>query len=246
MTYLNLNVLDKRPNWKTVRDGRVDGFTYSSQAQNKATPWLESELLRRTVRLPYLCESKTELKALRYFQQQQAGRLLSFWLPMWVADLRVSADVASGTAITIEGQEYHARFQSGLNMHKHLAIITWNKMELYGVSSTATAGANTTVTLDRALDTALDASETVVCPLLLVRFQNDDIEWTYHQDSLAEVNLKFIEVPAEYPAAGGDGSLTAWADTRPLWLFRLTSASGTVLGRWTDWPVDLTDGSLDV
>lgn len=241
MTYLSQYVLDTRPNFEAISHGEVNDFVFDSVGHGLSTPWKATGKLKRKLRLPFIFETAEEVSDFRVFVQDRDGRRLGFWLPVYVNDYRLTADASAGAStITIEDCGLADRFAEG-NQFKHLALITRSKLECYGISGVSASGGVETITLESTLDTALTASETICCPLLWVRFSEDEIEYFFENESVSKANVTFAELPGEVLAP--DGSGTVLSGSRPVWLYKLVKGGTTY--RWANYGNDFNDANTE-
>ena len=230
MTFRDLEIFDVRPHFNEVKAGQMDELRLESEGFGVATPWRESSVTRRTVRLPLALRGLDEIGALRRFWDRHRGRQIPFWLPAWLNDFDLTEDAEVGSsAVTVRGHGFSEKFALGLQ-YKFIALLTRDgKLELYGVTAVEDSSGNDLLTLDHALESDLDASETVCCPLLLVRPVEDELEYEYLAGDVIGGALDFIECPQEYPetAAESSGEDSAHFGERPVFLFRITDGVDT-------------------
>lgn len=234
MTYFGREVLEIHPTFEGIDHGLLDDHSYNAPTGGFAIPWKVTTGPKRTLRLPFLLEGLSEIKAMRSFIASRAGRRLGFWVPTWLTDFEIVGDT-SGTAELIVKNigSLGAKIAFGAQF-RHVALITWEKMELYRVESTVVAGGFETLTLDRILDTPAIARQTVCCGVLFARLADDDIAFEYLSGAAARVELKMIELPAEAEGAEHTGSRRAW-----LYVIQ----RGAAIWRFTNWPIDLLIGA---
>ena len=245
MTYKGLNVLDIRPSFEDVKDGRMDDFVYEGAAFGVATPWKTTSENRRRFQIPFVFGTRGEIKEFRSFVQTHGGRLSGFWVPTWRNEFRVTSDESSSsTSITFDYCGFTTKFNTSKNQYRHIAVLTWGKIEAYGITASVdNADGTETITITPGLTTALDASASVVCPLIFARFSDDKLEYDYLNDSTAVVTASFTELPKETVAgdAGTGPHAIVHTGSKPVFLYLMTRGGDT--WRFTDWPVDIDDGS---
>ena len=92
MTFRDLEIFDVRPHFNEVKAGQMDELRLESEGFGVATPWRESSVTRRTVRLPLALRGLDEIGALRRFWDRHRGRQIPFWLPAWLNDFDLTED----------------------------------------------------------------------------------------------------------------------------------------------------------
>lgn len=240
MNFRELEVFEVRPHFAEVTAGQMDDLELESGGAGLATPWRQTSAIRRTVNLPIALQGLDKIGALRRFFDRQRGRQIPCWLPAWVNDFVIAAGAAAAqTQITVSGHGFTTQYALGAQF-KFIALLTRaGKLECYGVTAAVTSGANDLLTLDRGLDTALDASATVCCPLLLARAIEDELEYEYLAGDVVTGAIAWIECPQEYPppTAGAPARDSAHLGSRPVFLYRITD--GTTTLRLADYGVDV-------
>lgn len=234
MTYRGRDVLDTRPTFDEIDHGQLDDHSYEAPTGGFAIPWKVTSGPKRTLRLPFLLEGLTEFKKFRAFIAKKAGRRKGFWVPTWLTDFEIVGDTASGAELVVRNTRSVADKIAFGAQFRHIALITWDKMELYRVESTVEAGEFETLTLDRLLDSPVVARETVCCGVLWARLADDDLAYEYLSSAAARVDLKMIELPTEAEGAEHAGS-------RSVWLYVIQR--GATVWRFTNWPVPVVIGA---
>lgn len=238
--YKGLEVFDIRPNFDRLEDDRMDDFSLDSESNGRATAWKTSTALRRRITLPFLFENKYEAKVFRKFIADRYGRLEGFWLPMYLNEFRLTQDqVATDTTISFEDVDFETKFATGNNQYQHVAIVTKDKLETYGITGMASGGGVETATLNSGLATDLTYTESIACPLLFVRLSQPSIKYRYHNHNVCECTVSFTELPTETVAgnAGSGPHSIVHTGTKPVTL-HVVIFNGTT-HRYTDWPVDV-------
>lgn len=237
MTYLSREVLDIRPDFAPgVEHGQLDDHVYDSQSGGFAIPWKSTTRPKRTLRLPFVFEGLEEIKAFRSFFAGRDGRRLGFWVPTYLTDNVVLDDYAAGIDEIDVSYTGLASKLALSSQFRHIAIITSGKMELYRIESSVPGSTWETLTLDRGLDTAVDASATVCCGLLFARLADDTLEFDYISGEVVRCQPTFVELPPETDGTEHEGS-------QPLFLYRFTR--GATVWRFTNWPISVTVGSVE-
>jgi hypothetical protein len=155
---------------------------------------------RQTINANAVLFDRDEIAALWKFFHDRRGRWQKFWLPALKNELAVSANIGAGDAyITIANYtDYAARYNVGVK-NRALFILNGNNWWIRRATG-LTLGQNR-VSIDAAIGTALNASETMVGCLLLVRFADDELELEFDNAIAAESALSFVELEKEYAAA---------------------------------------------
>lgn len=168
---------------------------------------------------------------LRWFLDHGPGA--SFWAPTWRAALSMTADLAGGgTALAVESA-------AGVVAGDFLAFVTAG-----GVAATARINtiSGTTVNLLSAPG-AFPASSTLVCPLILARFEKPKLELEWLSLDVVTARVQIAEVPPEYTPAA-DETLGTTLGALPVrgYLYVMTRSLGgsSVVTRATSFERNLT------
>jgi Phage conserved hypothetical protein BR0599 len=229
------------PHHEQPTRGQMDDFTYETKGFGTATPWKPTGQSRRKFSLSFYLSGLSIIGDFRRFVDRQRGRMIPFWVPTFANDFPIVYDgIACGvTSITVQGSEFQTYYAAGAQA-KFIALVTRSgKLECYGVTAVAASGSNTVLTLDRELDSALTASETICCPLLLCRFSDDSIDLTYESGDTISAIVGFTELPKEYPVPASTGSVlsTGVFGSRPVFLYQLSGGGATYY--YADYGVDV-------
>ena len=237
MEYRDRPVFDTRPTFTdSVAHGLLDDFSYDAPTGGAAIPWKPTSGPKRTLGLPFLIESYDQFRPWRAFFAGREGRRRGFWVPTWLTDFIVTQDVAAGSlTIRIKHVGLTDKVSFGAQF-KHLALITWSKMELYRIDDIEVDGAEEVITLDHVLESNLVAGITVCCGLMYVRLADDEIEYEYISGGAAKVNLRFVELPKETEGTAHEG-------TKPMFLYIIQQ--GSAVFRYTNYPITRNIGGLD-
>lgn len=236
MDYRDRPVFAERPNFSDgVDHGALDDFTYDAPTGGAAIPWKPTSGPKRTLGLPFLIDGYDQFKIWRAWFAAREGRRRGFWIPTWLTDFIVTQDVAAGSlTMRIKGVGLTSKVSFGAQF-RHLALITWSKMEFYRIDDIVVDGAEELITLDHVLESNLVAGVTVCCGVMYVRLANDEIEYEYRSGNVAAVNLRFVELPKEAEGAAVDG-------TKPIFLYIIQQ--GSAVFRYTNYPISRTIGAL--
>lgn len=157
------------------------------------------------VTLPYrlYLDSRATIAALDTWFDSVKGRFTSFWMPTYVADLKLTADVGSSdTTITISAMGYTARYFPN-EPRRHLAFISADgTITARRVTASVDNGDGTeTLTIASSLGSAFPRSAGLLSFLLLLRLADDEITVTRSAAAFGECVLSCLELPAEVPAS---------------------------------------------
>jgi hypothetical protein len=232
MDYRGRPVWDKVPNFTgDVEHGVLDDFSYDAPTGGHAIPWKVTSGPKRTLSLPFLIDDYSLFKKWRAWFAEREGRRRGFWVPTWLTDYFVVQDYAAG-ALTIRVKFFGIGTKIAFGAQfRHIALIDRNgKFELYRIDSSAVVGDFEDLTLDRVLDTALVASQTICCGALFARLADDVIEFNYISGDVAKVDLNFVELPVETEGTAIDGD-------KPIHLYVIQQENS--IWRFTNYPIDL-------
>jgi hypothetical protein len=243
--FRDLEVFNFPAHFDGLACGQMDDLRLETGGYGVATPWRVSSAIRRTVKLPLAVRGLGEIGKLRRFFDRHRGRQSPFWLPSWVDDYKLLDDAAQGgTTITIEPNGFSEKHALGAQ-YRFIALLTRvGKLECYGVTAAVENDDSETLTLSRGLDSDLTANETICCPLLLVRPTEDVLEYDYIAGDAVTGVIDCLECPREYPEAdeSSSGTATAHFGTRPVFLYRITDGTTTLL--LADYGADVVAAAL--
>src|SRR5688572_3722991 len=189
------------------------------QGIGRPTPWKITSGPKRTIEYPFVLKNKAEIKGMRSILRTANGRRAGLYVPLYLGDLRLTKDEIQGaTTITVQKTGIATAFNS-FTQYRHLALVTWEKLECYTIASVAVVGSTEVITLTAGLLTALIANETVACGLLFARFGDDAVELEYESTDVATCTVQFVELPQEYE--------TAHAGSAPVLLYEFTRGAET-------------------
>lgn len=183
------------PNWQTSPSAGFDTGREVIQ-YNQAFASIRSLALNnfRTIQYSYFNRTKAEEYYLLNFFYTQRGRLKRFWLPVNYQEFSISSAITSGD------NHFHItdnNFSLVLKGYERLYIVLKNGDQISRkiVSATGTTQININGTFDRNI--AL-ADIRFAGLILLVRFDQDEIELKHTTDNLSECSIAFKELPNEY------------------------------------------------
>lgn len=149
---------------------------------------------RRALELEFLCD-RDGIATIEWFFSDRQGSTLPFFIPTFRGDLRLAADVASGAAtFQIEDSRYE---QPSYDAHPGSAFLAFvDRNGVYPQRIDEVDG--TTIRPQIAVSEAHPRLGTKVSFLMLVRFAESKLTWSYDADGTATCRVKFIEVADEY------------------------------------------------
>lgn len=190
-TYNDFPVFNKEPNWANepsvdiVRD--VDLLESLGVSASYSHPDVSTIILS----LDYMCKTRQECFAMESFFNTMAGRWGQFWVPTWCQDISINgAVVNTDTVLSVDDTNYDGTWFTNDLLGRILFFKNYDGTEAYKYVTGATA---TTIILDSAigLDCSLGNLSSLVSSFLLpVRFDEDEMEMTYANDSFAEISLR--------------------------------------------------------
>lgn len=229
-------VFEFRPNFVTEPDcGQLDDHTFASVGVGAFTPWKPTERVKRQARYEFLLGSRTEIKQFRNWFLDRGQRLEGFWLPLYVNDYGLLEDASAGdTTLTIKRIGLREKMAYG-EQFSRLALVTRDRIEVYVIDSVTVSGDTEIVTLESALSSDVDAAHTICCGLMLARLADDEYSLEYVTDTLARVQMNFVELPMEVEVAG--------TTSKPVYLYQITR--GSAVWKATSWPLTLSVSGSD-
>jgi hypothetical protein len=162
--------------------------------------------VRRSVQFKIASGGREEIAAVERLWTDRLGPVRLFMLPTHRSDLVLTADVAEGAEeLPVQSSAYQDADYAGHPGHPFLALADDSIIEAVKVPAIG-------LTLDLAAPTenAFSKDRTNVSHLLLARFSENKISWSYTTDQHAESSLKFLEAPEEYETGPVDLPVPAW------------------------------------
>jgi hypothetical protein len=151
--------------------------------------------------LPYrvFLDSRTTIRSLETWFRSVKGRYVSFYIPTYVADMPLTADIgAADTTFTITDIGYTDLLYP-YPARKRLAFIaaTGSITERAVTGSVDNGDGTETITIASSLGSDFDRETGLVAFSLLVRLASDELVITRSSATLAECVLDCIELPEE-------------------------------------------------
>jgi hypothetical protein len=148
----------------------------------------------RKIQYTYFLKTKAEEYSLLNFFYTQRGRLKRFWLPVNYQEFLISSPITSGD------NHFHI-IDSGISLilkgyeRLYLVLKTGDQISRKIVSATGTTQLNISGIFDRNISLSDIRTAGLI---LLVRFDQDEIELRHTTDNLSECQITFKELPDEY------------------------------------------------
>jgi hypothetical protein len=181
--------------------------------------------------------SRTEIASLAWLWIDRQGPMRRFMCPTFRGDLRLTQDLpipGNSSLITIEASRYTDPDYSTNPGAPFLALVDRNNITAVEITLIDGAGLHTAV----AMSQSYKRDETKLSNLLLCRFVESKLSWTYGTDGLAGAKLKVVEVPNEYSDPPTEPSPIAY-----LLQFQELVDVPLDLGRYTTYERSLTYSS---
>lgn len=205
-----------RPNQATVPRGQAAQVAIDRQSvgQGRAssdTYW--AQLSSRSEFRAFTLSDDEPWQFLRYFLDLRAGRG-SFWLPGSSAEARLTAGVSTGNTVL--------NVDSPANRGANAFVLLDDRTTRHPNKVTSTSGS--TWVLASAVPSDFNVDATQIFPLQLSRISGSQVSLKFEHDTLAETQLRFVEVPWETISPGGESvgiTFGALPDSAYLYLFTI-------------------------
>lgn len=191
-TYNGFSVLNIEPNWSSQQSLSIakpfDLLKYTNLLDHSYTYQSQADLI---LAMNYTLYTRKQCKDFENFFNTLAGRWGSFWLPTWMEDIKITGAVSSADiALTVEDLEYSANWLPSGLIGRVIMIKTSSGTEIYRYIVAATSNS---VTLNSAIGVDISLAElssTICCFLLPARLDQDEIEFKYITDSVAQIEIR--------------------------------------------------------
>lgn len=197
--YQGLDVLEVEPNWYDDQSRTYKRIL--DVLDNGMAPAQVNDYTGRSFggfSFQWWCGSRAEAAALRAFLDARRGRLVPFWMPSWIQDMRLAQAAGSGdSGIVITARAYGDKVFPDL-ARRDIAIISGSSMVYRRVTSVSQTATTETLTLDSPLPAAVSTGA-LVSLLHLCRLDTDEPEISWETDSHAVANLPVALIPKEVP-----------------------------------------------
>lgn len=202
-TYLGFDVLEVGHN---MQEAIRQSFDRVGEFQENATGrrfWDDAAGQPQPVRsFRWWADGRTQIAALRAFLDARLGRLVPFWTPTYVGELKMSQDgslLDSSLRILNIG---YTRLLFPFASCRYLAIVSANGTFLRRkvTLSTDNGDGTETLALDSGLGIDLAAARTVISFLVLCRLEEDMTALSWDSPDHVEATIGFRALPKETPA----------------------------------------------
>ncbi|MDE1906159.1 MAG: phage BR0599 family protein, partial [Rhodospirillales bacterium] len=188
---------------------------------------------RRKVTQGFTLQGNDPFNLLRFFADM-GGEQNNFWLGASLNEAALTADVtAAATSLTVD---------NGAALGTNAFVLLNDNFNRVPLAVASVAG--NTWNLVASPGTAFAAAHTRVESLVLARFDDLKLTLNFSRPDLATATLKFCELPWETNAVAGETygtTMGALPVTAILFVFTLTTPSGTTTWRYTNFERDLTN-----
>jgi len=191
---------------------------------------------RRTISYDFTGMSRAEISDVERLWTDRLGVVRLFMAPTWLAEVRLSDDVGNDpdSDIVLTGEEDQILQSEDGNIfvceggafsqlkiepsrytdpdyaihprHPYLALLDADHIEPCKVTGIS----GNTLTLAAEVTNSFSANKTTVSALMLSRFSDTKLEWSYTTDTLATTTIKLIEAPEEYATGPIDLPVSAF------------------------------------
>jgi hypothetical protein len=179
---------------RNILDSFAGPLKYDSPAQPRPRT-------QRTLR--YLLETRDDMLAARTFvRETAAGRLRSFWVPMWTEDLHLADSVLAASAdLVITRIGYDALYRGAGLGREDVALFpripdSGPLLVCRRISSTDASDTTETLTLDATVGHDLTADD-LACFLLLCRADDDKLDLVWETMINGTLEIPLIDLPME-------------------------------------------------
>lgn len=189
-------------NWKSELKSSIAGV-YSLVEYDGTVPVVTSYKERKPITIVQNIHlySQTDIKNFLEFFDARKGRLHKFWAYLRSTDFTLATDISSGSgSITVMLNGYADVFS---NYDRIYLQRSNNDVIVRRVTDAVDNEVNkeTTITVTPTIDTSVAVPEVVrFGRVLMCRFDIDIVSLKYHTSAIAEVSVRLLELPTEYPA----------------------------------------------
>jgi hypothetical protein len=190
----------------------------------------------RGMELEFYESDRATAAKIEYFWRASRANVLRFMIPTWRGDMRLAANTPVAghpTWIKCEKSFFTDPGRAPEPGDGFIALIdNDNKVAPYQISNTVDSAGESRLVATQNV-TAHTAASTILSHLLLARFAEASLEWTYTTPYLVTTRLKFIELPHEY------GPIIPPPLVEPAYLFIFTE-TGIRIDRYTSYENTIT------
>lgn len=160
--------------------------------------WIDNYEMPKRLKMKFFIDGKTEEKELLDFFETQLGRCGKFWVPTWLNQFTLNANIGSAdTIITVANHNFSNVYQG----YERLFIYLSNgDIIVRKIAACVESGDNEILSISSAIGRDITASEILCFGLfILARFDNDKIDLEYVTSTYSKTTLQFYELIREYP-----------------------------------------------
>jgi len=188
------------PDWSgEIQSNFIPSVDLIQYAGSVGSLWVNSYDAPRCIKYEYRNTTKAEEKALLDFFEARLGRHGCFWIPTWMTDFVVINNIAaSDTMINIKNNAFSSVYKG----YERIAfILTSGDIVVRKISSVTSVSIDQeNITLTTSVDRIILTTDIALCCLfLLVRFDKDNLHFSYTTDSVSDVEFNVYELIKEYP-----------------------------------------------
>ena len=228
------------PDWSTVpQSGQAEVDIDSrqiGQLRTLARAYYAQRSRRKVTQSFRLCDADP-FNLLSFFVSM-GGETNNFWLGAALSEAGLTANVtAAATALQVD---------NGADLGTNAFVLLNDNINRAPLAVSSVAG--NTWNLSAAPGTAFTAANTRIESLVLARFDDLKLTISFQRPDLADATLKFCELPWETNAVAGETygtTMGALPVTAILFVFTLTTPSGTTTWRFTSFERNLTDAGAN-
>jgi len=187
-----------KPNWSRIPDVNFNFSREDTIYPGTVRTLSQINIPVRSFKYGYTNLNKTDEYDILSFFIDRKGRQKNFWLPIWKNTYVCISDILIGT-LQILIKESNARYN--YNQYEYVFIETiYNEFFYYQINSIEYVNSTTEkINLNNTIIQTVNIENIKYCgKLLLVRFDTDDLEFTYPTSRTNELTLPFIELVNEY------------------------------------------------
>lgn len=192
-SYNGFPVMNKEPNWKSEIEIDISRTFEVLEHLGVSASYCHPEVSRMSFMMEYMVHGRGDCYEFENFFNTMAGRWGQFWLPTWTKDVVPNSAIqSSDQVISIEPSSYYTTWLNNDLIGRVLFFKNYDGTEAYRYTTNASAGS---ITLDSAIgfDCSADQLKSLVCSFLLPgRWEEDELELSFSNDSYAEIRARFM------------------------------------------------------
>lgn len=197
--YLGFAIFPFRANWaEEPSDGWVQSMTTLDNVTGLHLTRSHVDVPIARFEILLTLEGRTEINDFRGMIRDMKGRSQRVWVPTWVADLKLVADITA-TTMAVESVGYSDAMYPHAN-RKYVAIIDHTGLIMpRKITGASDNGTQETLSIDASVDNTVLANASLISFLLLARLASDSVRLRWIGSDLAEARVAFVELPLEVP-----------------------------------------------